>query len=82
MHHVTAEGEDAGVVYCEIQGRENSAESLVHLNMARQIYPGRCGYASETGGLMKNLRESTSNEKVLSKRWLYLVYLYIHFFLD
>ncbi|XP_065172046.1 uncharacterized protein C05D11.1-like, partial [Atheta coriaria] len=64
VHHVTGEGEDAGVVYCEMQGRENSAESRMHLTMARKIYPGECGYSSETGGIMKNLRESCSNTKV------------------
>ena len=64
VHHVTGEGEDGGVVYCEMQGRENSGESLVHLAMLRAAYPGRCGYKSETGGIMANLRESTDNTKV------------------
>ncbi|CAH0557668.1 unnamed protein product [Brassicogethes aeneus] len=64
VHHITESGEDAGVVYCEMQGRENSAESRLHLALARNIYPGKCGYSSETGGIMKNLRESTTNEKV------------------
>ncbi|KAJ8960912.1 hypothetical protein NQ318_020211 [Aromia moschata] len=64
VHHITGEGEDAGVVYCEMQGRENSAESRLHLAVARNIYPGKCGYSSETGGIMKNLRESTNNTKV------------------
>lgn len=27
VHHVDGEGEDAGVVYCEMQGRENTADS-------------------------------------------------------
>lgn len=27
VHHVDGEGEDAGVVYCEMQGRENNADS-------------------------------------------------------
>jgi len=65
VHHVTGEGQDGGVVYCEMQGRENSGESLVHLAMLRAMYPGHCGYKSETGGIMKNLRESTSNKKVV-----------------
>lgn len=47
-----------------MQGRENSAESRLHLKMSREVYPGHCGYSSETGGIMKNLRESTSNSKV------------------
>ena len=65
VHHVTEEGKDAGVVYCEMQGRENSGESRVHLAMLREMYPGHCGYKSETGGIMKNLRESTSHQKVV-----------------
>lgn len=47
-----------------MQGRENSAESKLHLAMARALYPGKCGYSSETGGTMKNLRESTNYTKV------------------
>ena len=66
VHHVNGEGEDAGVVYCEMQGRENSGESRVHLEMLRAVYPGHCGYKSETGGIMKNLRESTSHQKVVN----------------
>lgn len=53
-----------GVVYCEMQGRENTGESRCYLEMLRAMYPGHCGYKSETGGLMKNLRESTTNEKI------------------
>ncbi|ERL93539.1 uncharacterized protein C05D11.1 [Dendroctonus ponderosae] len=64
VHHITGEGEDAGVVYCEMQGRENSAGSRMHLALSRNMYPGHCGYSSETGGIMKNLRESTNNDKV------------------
>ncbi|KAJ8679467.1 hypothetical protein QAD02_015254 [Eretmocerus hayati] len=64
VHHITGDGEDAGVVYCEMQGRENTGESLVHLELIRAMYPGDCGYKSETGGILKNLRESTTNEKV------------------
>lgn len=47
-----------------MQGRENSAESRLHLTMARKMYPGHCGYSAETGGIMKNLRESCNNTKV------------------
>jgi Zn-dependent M16 (insulinase) family peptidase len=47
-----------------MQGRENSGESRVSLEMLRAMYPGHCGYKSETGGIMKNLRESTNNTKV------------------
>lgn len=65
VHHINGRGEDAGVVYCEMQARENTGESLVHLNMLRAMYEGKCGYKSETGGIMANLRNSTSHEKVV-----------------
>jgi hypothetical protein len=34
------------------------------------MYPGGCGYKSETGGIMRNLRESTTNQKVGAVRKL------------
>ena len=52
------------MVYCEMQARENTGESLTHLEMLREMYPGKCGYKSETGGIMANLRDSTSHKKV------------------
>lgn len=63
VHHIAPNGEDSGVVYCEMQGRENSAESRAILALLRNLYPN-CGYSAETGGIMHNLRTSTSNEKV------------------
>lgn len=63
VHHIAPSGEDSGVVYCEMQGRENSGESRAWLEMARAIYPNS-GYSAETGGIMHNLRTSTTNEKV------------------
>lgn len=63
MHHIAPSGEDSGVVYCEMQGRENSGESRAWLELVRAIYPNS-GYSAETGGIMHNLRTSTTNEKV------------------
>ncbi|XP_054014823.1 uncharacterized protein C05D11.1-like isoform X1 [Hylaeus anthracinus] len=64
VHHITGKGKDAGVVYCEMQGKENIGEYLVYIELCRAIFPGRCGYKSNTGGALQNLRESTNNEKV------------------
>ncbi|GFQ88206.1 uncharacterized protein C05D11.1 [Trichonephila clavata] len=64
VHSINGDGEDTGIVYCEMQTRENSGENLCNLTMLRSMYHGHCGYKSETGGLLKNLRESTTNEKV------------------
>ncbi|XP_035793712.1 uncharacterized protein C05D11.1-like [Anopheles albimanus] len=63
VHHVSGDGIDGGVVYCEMQGRENTGESRANLEMLRAAYPSS-GYSAETGGIMSNLRTSTSNEKV------------------
>ncbi|XP_023210956.1 uncharacterized protein C3H1.02c-like [Centruroides sculpturatus] len=64
VHHVNGEGKDAGVVYCEMESYENDGDNLCYLEMIRAAYPGKCGYKSETGGRLKNLRESTTNEKI------------------
>ncbi|XP_050697306.1 uncharacterized protein C05D11.1-like isoform X1 [Eriocheir sinensis] len=64
VYHITGEGEDAGVVYSEMQGRENTDSDLCLRAMLRAMYPPGSGYRSETGGIMKNLRESTTNEKI------------------
>ncbi|XP_052757845.1 uncharacterized protein C05D11.1-like [Galleria mellonella] len=63
VHHIDGDGEDAGVVYCEMQGRENTADSRCELRLLRAMYPNS-GYSSETGGIMANLRTSTNNTKV------------------
>ncbi|XP_049547203.1 uncharacterized protein C05D11.1-like [Anopheles darlingi] len=63
VHHISGDGIDGGVVYCEMQGRENTGESRVNLEMLRAAFPN-CGYSAETGGIMSNLRTSTNNEKV------------------
>lgn len=47
-----------------MQGRENTGENIVGKHLLDKLYPGKCGYKSETGGVMKNLRESTTNDKV------------------
>lgn len=56
MHHVNGEGKDAGVVYSEMQGRQNQSGDLMELAMQRLMFPEGCGYRSETGGLMEALR--------------------------
>ncbi|XP_011407072.2 PREDICTED: uncharacterized protein C05D11.1-like [Amphimedon queenslandica] len=66
VHHINGEGENAGVVYCEMQARENTSEDRTHFEMLQLMYSEGCGYRSETGGRMSNLRDSTSNEKVTS----------------
>ena len=60
VHHVNGEGQDKGVVYCEMQGRENSDGDLIERAVLNALYPdAQCGYASETGGSMQQLRSLT-----------------------
>lgn len=40
-----------------MQGRQNSSEDRMQLRMQRHMFPEGCGYRSETGGLMKELRD-------------------------
>ncbi|KAJ3369417.1 Presequence protease, mitochondrial [Allomyces arbusculus] len=57
VYHVNGKGEDGGVVYSEMQGRENTPEDLASHRMLQLLYPPPSGYCSETGGLMRKLRE-------------------------
>jgi len=69
IHHVNGKGENKGVVYCEMQGIENSEGSLVDRATMELLYPSTnnndgetpvsCGYSAETGGKMANLRKLT-----------------------
>lgn len=65
VHHINDNGEDQGVVYCEMQGRENTATSRANLRIMQLMFPVESGYASETGGKVANLR-SLKVEKVRS----------------
>jgi Zn-dependent M16 (insulinase) family peptidase len=42
-----------------MEGRENTSLSLLERTMLAGMYPGRCGYKSETGGVCLNLRSLT-----------------------
>lgn len=48
-----------------MQGRENSGESRGNLELLRNIYSGH-GYSMETGGILKNIRDSLTIEKIRS----------------
>lgn len=66
VYHINGEGEDAGVVYSEMQSVENEDENVVDRELAKILYPDpECGYRYETGGVLKNLRTSCSHQKVI-----------------
>ncbi|KAI0734519.1 Metalloenzyme, LuxS/M16 peptidase-like protein [Fomitopsis betulina] len=59
VHHIDGKGEDSGVVYSEMQGRENTSQDLMSLQLQRLVNPAGSAYRSETGGLMEALRKLT-----------------------
>ncbi|KAF2474509.1 zinc metalloprotease-like protein [Lindgomyces ingoldianus] len=60
VHHIDGNGYDAGVVYSEMQGRQNLQGDLMDLQMRRLLYPEGDGFRYETGGMMEALRVLTA----------------------
>ncbi|TKA67992.1 hypothetical protein B0A55_08620 [Friedmanniomyces simplex] len=61
VHHIDGTGNDAGVVYSEMQATQNSGPELMDLEMRRAIYPEGNGFRYETGGMMEQLRSLTAD---------------------
>ncbi|TYJ56451.1 hypothetical protein B9479_002854 [Cryptococcus floricola] len=62
VYHLNGKGEDSGVVYSEMQARENTAGDVMALEGQRTLYPQTSAYRSETGGLMQKLRVLTAQQ--------------------
>lgn len=56
VYHINGKGEDAGVVYSEMQGVENESSTRMFGELQKTLFPEGSGYRSETGGLMDALR--------------------------
>lgn len=59
VHHIDGEGNDAGVVYSEMQALQYSSNELMDLCARRLLYPENVGFRYETGGMMDALRVLT-----------------------
>ncbi|KAJ5143662.1 Peptidase M16 core [Penicillium bovifimosum] len=57
VHHIDGSGNDAGVVYSEMQGVQNNAAELIDLAARRLMYAPGIGFRYETGGMMEQLRK-------------------------
>lgn len=64
VYHVTGEGKDSGVVFCEMLGLESNDEYLTYMELQKALYKRDCGYRYDTGGAVCNLRYCINNEKV------------------
>ncbi|EEQ88613.1 zinc metalloprotease [Blastomyces dermatitidis ER-3] len=60
VYHVDGTGNDAGVVYSEMQGVQNNPSELIDLKSRRLLYPEGIGFRYETGGMMEQLRVLTA----------------------
>ncbi|KAL8706462.1 MAG: hypothetical protein Q9201_000517 [Fulgogasparrea decipioides] len=61
VHHIDGTGHDAGVVYSEMQGVQNTQGELMDLRSKRLLYPEAVGFRYETGGMMEQLRVLTAD---------------------
>ncbi|KAI1821848.1 Metalloenzyme, LuxS/M16 peptidase-like protein [Xylaria intraflava] len=59
VHHIDGEGNDAGVVYSEMQGVQYTSTELMDIKARRLLYPEDVGFRYETGGMMEALRVLT-----------------------
>ena len=59
VHHVDGSGNDAGVVYSEMQGFESDLEFLMQWKCKRMLYPEGVGFRYETGGRLEQIRSLT-----------------------
>ncbi|KAI0865125.1 Metalloenzyme, LuxS/M16 peptidase-like protein [Xylaria cubensis] len=62
VHHVDGEGNDAGVVYSEMQAVQYTGAELMDIRARRLLYPENVGFRYETGGMMEALRVLTSDK--------------------
>ncbi|KAL2179182.1 Metalloenzyme, LuxS/M16 peptidase-like protein [Thermothelomyces heterothallicus CBS 202.75] len=59
VHHIDGEGNDAGVVYSEMQAVQYRSSELMELRARRLLYPENVGFRYETCGMMEALRVLT-----------------------
>lgn len=72
VHHIDGTGQDAGVVYSEMQGVQNDQVEIMDLKARRLIYPDGIGFRYETGGMMDQLRVLTAEQIRQFHRDMYL----------
>ena len=64
VHHINGNGEDAGVVYSEMQDHESEMENIVDVKLKELLFPPAHPYRVDTGGKLAFLRDSCSLQKV------------------
>lgn len=59
VHHIDGDGNDAGVVYSEMQAIQYKSAEIIDLTAKRLLYPENVGFRYETGGMTEALRNLT-----------------------
>ncbi|GAA6040381.1 hypothetical protein JCM8097_007588 [Rhodosporidiobolus ruineniae] len=57
VYHVDGNGEEGGVVFSEMQGREGGQGDVMDRAISEALYSSKNGYSSETGGQLDALRK-------------------------
>ena len=63
VYHINGEGQDGGVVYCEMQTYENTMDCIADRAFAKSVFGVGSPYSVETGGMLHELRTSCKVEK-------------------
>jgi Zn-dependent M16 (insulinase) family peptidase len=65
IHHISGDtGEDAGVVYSEIQSSENQAEDILLYSIMRDLWSTQSPYYYESGGRLDSIRNDLTLDKI------------------
>ncbi len=63
IHHIDGEGVDSGVVYCEMQARENEMDDVLEYERRQMLFTDQNkSLKSETGGRLRELRDITNKQ--------------------
>lgn len=65
IHHVSGEtGDDAGVVYSEIQASENQPDEILLYSILRDLWSEKAPYYYEAGGRLEAIRNELTLDKI------------------
>ncbi|UJR26968.1 hypothetical protein I4U23_008275 [Adineta vaga] len=65
VHHISGEtGDDAGVVYSEIQSSENQPDEILLYSVLRDLWSDKSPYYYESGGRLESIRNELTLDKI------------------
>jgi hypothetical protein len=65
IHHISGEtGDDAGVVYSEMQSSENQPDEILLYSILRDLWSDKSPYYYESGGRLESIRNELTLDKI------------------